>query len=203
MLEGKNSTYPAFQCPNCRAYSDLSADVDIEPEDLDEEMADIGDITQETQEEPKDGPDQTVPSTQNERGENNVQVQPAPGPGQASAPGPSNTGVRTEQEAQPARRPSMTGSGLLSRRQATNPASPEVNSVNSIEMPERFDPDGTSYTLEPEVTRTASPDGAQIISGEGPLTPRNNAGPFVLDGSGGRSTTTQQLIVSAISENEE
>src|SRR5438045_7842114 len=43
MLEGKSSTYPHFQCPNCRAWTDLSAEVDVAEEDLGEWMETAGD----------------------------------------------------------------------------------------------------------------------------------------------------------------
>ena len=87
-------------------------------------------------------------------------------------------------------RPSTSNSGLLARRQANNPASPEIHSLNGLDMPTRSSPD-TAAQLDHQLTRTDTPDGQvtaeQIIAGEGPLTPRNNAGPFVFDGSAGRS----------------
>ncbi len=91
-------------------------------------------------------------------------------------------------------------SGLLARRQAANPASPEVNSINgNIDMPERPDEDEVHTHLEHQRTRTQTPDPEHIIAGEGPLTPRNNAGPFVFDGSAGRSDAGQ-LAVPGIPE---
>ena len=84
---------------------------------------------------------------------------------------------------------SIGNSGLLARRQAANPASPEVRSVNGIDMPNRPNEVEMSNVLEEQRTRTETPDVAeQIIAGEGPLTPRNNAGPFVFDGSAGRNS---------------
>jgi hypothetical protein len=62
-----------------------------------------------------------------------------------------------------------------------------------IDMPGRPNDVEMSNTLDQQRTRTETPDGSrvtsaeQIISGEGPLTPRNNAGPFVFDGSAGRA----------------
>ena len=87
-------------------------------------------------------------------------------------------------------RPSTSNSGLLARRQANNPASGEIQALNALDMPSRSSPD-TAAQLDHQLTRTDTPDeqvtADQIISGEGPLTPRNNAGPFVFDGSAGRS----------------
>lgn len=202
LLEGKNSTYPAFQCPNCRAYSDLSAEVDIEPEDLDEEMFDAADGQQESQER-RGSSGQPDASDEQEPIEDSA-PEPAPNAAQSSPSVPSNDNdEEVEQEDGTANRLSTSSSGLLSRRQATNPTSQHINSVNNIDMPERFDLDETTHELEPTVTRTVSPEITQTMSGEGPLTPRNNAGPFVFDGSGGRVPSGRPLTVSAQSENEQ
>jgi hypothetical protein len=88
-------------------------------------------------------------------------------------------------------------SGLLARRQATNPASTELSTMNgNIDMPDQED--DTELEVGPERRRmnTQTPDPAEMISGEGPLTPRNNAGPFVFDGSAGRSDARQLLVPS-------
>ena len=195
ILEGKNNSFPNFNCPNCRAYSDLSADVDVEPEEFDEEMEDADQTPPEEKDEAAavPAPASNTVSTYNDNADINSNT----------APRSRTPDVATETSSRPevARRSSISSSGLLSRRQATNPASPELNSVNGLEMPQqRFDADETTNELEPEITRTESPDPANIISGEGPLTPRNNAGPFVFDGSAGRPSSNRRLIVSAISE---
>ena len=186
MLEGKNSTFPNFNCPNCRAYSDLSAEVDIEPEDSDEDMSDVVEAV----ENKAIGQDQTGD----------------PGHDRADAESVTNSATTENQELsneQQTRRSSMSGSGLLARRQASNRASIEVNSVNGLDMPQRFDADETTNELRPEITRTDSPDAVQGITGEGPLTPRNNAGPFVFDGSAGRPGSTRRLTVTATDESED
>ena len=109
------------------------------------------------------------------------------------------------EEAPPRRVPS----GLLARRQAANPGSPELHTVNSIDMPGRRSNDvdmsggllSDGALLSEQQTRTETPDIAeQIIAGEGPLTPRNNAGPFVFDGSAGRASLGSGRRVVAISE---
>lgn len=70
----------------------------------------------------------------------------------------------------------------------------------NIEMPDQPDSDEMNGQLEHQRTRTQTPDPEQAVgSGEGPLTPRNNAGPFVFDGSAGRSDA-MQLQVPGIPE---
>lgn len=96
---------------------------------------------------------------------------------------------------------SLRGGGLLARRQASNATSPEIQSMNgNIDMPDHPDEDEMNVQLEHQRTRTQTPDIEHVAaSGEGPLTPRNNAGPFVFDGSAGRSDA-MQLQVPGIPE---
>lgn len=147
MLEGKGSSYPQFQCPNCRAYWDLTADVDVEMEDFAED-------------------DESADSASNDVSmvapPDNITVTPA-----------------AHDEA-----PRNSPGSLLSRRQATNPESSEINSVTSgaIEVPRQKSATGAAL----DAGRVQTPDGERIINGEGPLTPRNDVGPFILDGSAGR-----------------
>ena len=87
--------------------------------------------------------------------------------------------------------------GLLARRQATNPASSELTSMNgNIDMPDRADESEVGAELEQQRTNTQTPDPTELIAAEGPLTPRNNAGPFVFDGSAGRADARQLFIPS-------
>lgn len=90
-------------------------------------------------------------------------------------------------------------SALLSRRQATNPASPEIASVsNAIDVPPRKSGEGRRNL---SATRTQTPDGERIINGEGPLTPRNDVGPFILDGSAGRASGRRVVAINEVTEN--
>lgn len=91
----------------------------------------------------------------------------------------------------------MSTSGLLARRQATNPGSSDVRSISGIDMPDRPNEGDMGNHLQEQITRTETPDAAErIISGEGPLTPRNNAGPFVFDGSAGRGAVGGGRVVA-------
>lgn len=179
LLEGKNSTYPQFQCPNCRAYTDLTADVDVAESDLDEwiqhaENADKPDQVSTAEEAPNPEPDAEDPTVIT-----NVVVTP-----------PTHSDDSNEEGSHP-----TANGSLLSRRQAANPTSSEVRSVNSIDMPNRPNEVEMSNHLADQRTRTETPDVAeQIIAGEGPLTPRNNAGPFVFDGSAGRGSRAGSVV---------
>ena len=201
VLEGKNSTFPNFNCPNCRAYSDLSVDVDIEPEDFDEEMSDVENGAGEEDPDVVDSARENGQSDADAAFTTNGAAAEAADADQNNQASAGNDKTSNEPMAPPNRTPSLSGSSLLSRRQAANPASAEIGSMNGIPMPQRYDPDETTNELQPEITRTGSPDA--IISGEGPLTPRNNAGPFVFDGSAGRPSSGRRLTASAIGEDED
>ncbi|KAI1608247.1 hypothetical protein EDD37DRAFT_570064 [Exophiala viscosa] len=204
LLEGKNSTYPQFQCPNCRAYSDLTADVDIAQSDIDEWMDNADDNDGLPTNAGGDGGNTNDHTTGQATGEaDTTDTSGALDTSDASDGPPENTSVtishpvdipRTDGPSTPRR-----SSGLLARRQATNP-SPEVTSMNgNIDMPDQPDEEEMNAHLDHQRTRTQTPDPEQIIAGEGPLTPRNNAGPFVFDGSAGRSDA-RPLVVPGIPE---
>ena len=188
MLEGANSTYPQFQCPNCRAYTDLSAEVDLAEEEMDEWLEDApdddeGSAVEENLEEMVNGTnnhDDTVQMADDDANESDGAVV-------VEAPPANNQTMQPREVASP---------GLLTRRHESNPASPEIASVNPIDMPGRRDTGTIGSTLQHELTRTVSSNTEDIIAGEGPLTPRNNAGPFVFDGSAGRDA--RRLTVPSI-----
>ena len=64
----------------------------------------------------------------------------------------------------------------------------------NIDMPDRAEETEMGVHLEQQRTSTQTPDPSEMIAGEGPLTPRNNAGPFVFDGSAGRSDARQLFV---------
>jgi hypothetical protein len=188
MLEGANSTYPQFQCPNCRAYTDLSAEVDLAEEEMDEWLEDApdddeGSAVEENLEGMVNGTnnhDDTVQMAEDNANESDGAVV-------VEAPPANNQTMQPREVASP---------GLLARRRGSNPASPEIASVNPIDMPGRRDNGTIGSNLQHELTRTVSSTTEDIIAGEGPLTPRNNAGPFVFDGSAGRDA--RRLTVPSI-----
>lgn len=191
MLEGANSSYPQFQCPNCRAYTDLSAEVDLAEEDLNEWMEDApeedeGSAVEDDQVEAAKGPnhhDDTVHMADGNAHDSDDEIV-------VDAPPALSTVFQS-----PAR--GVSSPSLLARRHSSNPASPEIASVNAIDIPGRRDNAAMGSALQTEITRTVSPNTAEeIIAGEGPLTPRNNAGPFVFDGSAGREA--RRLTVPSI-----
>lgn len=190
MLEGANSTYPQFQCPNCRAYTDLSAEVDLAEEEMNEWLEDApdddeGSAVEENQGDMANGTnihDDTVQMVDDNAHDSDDAVVVDAIPALAN-----NHTTQSREVASP---------GLLARRHESNPSSPEIASVNPIDMPVRRENGVMGRTLQPELTRTVSSNTEDIIAGEGPLTPRNNAGPFVFDGSAGRDA--RRLTVPSV-----
>lgn len=203
MLEGRNSQYPSFQCPNCRAYSDLEADVDVDMEEwadeeepvTDSKDADTTQIAQSETRDHTDSADHETPQASPRRSEENYG---ANGSGALDGVNAQNTaGVQPVAISQPA----LSNSGLLSRRQDRPALGPAIGSdnlsppVNTIPMPKRPTEAEMEDMLAQQRTQTETPNSELIIAGEGPLTPRNNAGPFVFDGSGSRTGSRRQLVV--------
>jgi E3 ubiquitin-protein ligase DMA1/2 len=194
MLEGKNSTYPHFQCPNCRAWTDLSAEVDVAEEDLEEWKDTAGEL-----DEPSHAPDNTVaasgPNVRSD--EDTAQIGAAISQDNNMPDADQEIGNVNETVEEPASNQMTSLGGLLARRQATQPASGDIASVNGIEMPNHLTP-STTNTTEVDRVGAATPDAGEVLPGEGPLTPRNNAGPFVFDGSGGCSSARRAAAASDV-----
>lgn len=194
------ASYPQFTCPNCRAVTDLEAELD----------ADDGEDWEQAVDEPH-GPTAhrvstlTQPTNPLQNQEDTVHVGGA-ATAYEEASDVDLTNIQFESNGDDAAIISqVTTSGLLTRRQTSNTASPaQVAQVNGIEIPRPSnaaqmapvvvnDPSGT--------LRTATPTSADIIGGEGPLTPRNNAGPFVFDGSAGRASA-RRITAHAMDESD-
>jgi E3 ubiquitin-protein ligase DMA1/2 len=184
MLEGKNSTYPHFQCPNCRAWTDLSAEVDVAEEDLEEWMDNAGEL-----EDPGRTSDNaaSAPSAIVRSEEDTAQIGTAISTDSNMPDADQEAGSIDEGAGESTSNQQTSLSALLARRQAAQLASGEIASVNGIELPNQLAL-STTNTTEVDRLSAATPDAGEVLSGEGPLTPRNNAGPFVFDGSGGRSS---------------
>jgi E3 ubiquitin-protein ligase DMA1/2 len=198
MLMGTN--YPQFTCPNCRAITDLEAELDVDDGEEWEQPA-----------EPKHHVENTTPAVTPAANPLQNQHDTAHAGGAAGAYDEAGdvdlTNIQFEGNADAATAtPQIIMDGLLSRRQTSNAASSSgITPVNGIEIPR---PSNDDAQLAPVVSnetlgglRTATPTSAEIIGGEGLLTPRNDAGPFVFDGSAGR-IGGRRLTAPAMDESE-
>ncbi|BCR99465.1 FHA domain protein [Aspergillus luchuensis] len=164
--------YPMFQCPNCRAYTDLSAEVD-DTNDFDEE------------DEKKDTPEDKQDTTDASRSQTNspqLEAQPAPSGDEPRHDNlPAEAGLAANIE-------SMRLQDTDASDDARRPPAPTSNN------------DGTPVNADSEVpgwqSVTQSPNALQArqshlradtpvrseSSEDNPLTPLNDSGPLALDG---------------------
>lgn len=200
MLMGSN--YPQFTCPNCRAITDLEAELDVEDCDgeeweqaPDEPTKPVGNIARTVV--------QSASAMQDQHDTIHVggALQAYDEAGDVDL-----TNIEFEGNVERTAAPSQAVSnGLLSRRQTSiSAASPPMPPVNGIEIPRPSINAQLAHVVSNETVgtlRTGTPTSAEIIAGEGPLTPRNDAGPFVFDGSGCRGNA-RRLTVSAMDESD-
>ncbi|UPX15088.1 uncharacterized protein EKO05_0005551 [Ascochyta rabiei] len=161
-------TWPNFLCPNCRAVADLEADVDdpAELEDWDDDDAqENGDA---------------APDAENPAEDRHVTPRASAVPLNGSAAEPGATDLADLQHA-------ITSIHI---NDTANPQTPfrrlEPLSA-SVTQPVSIDRGPGSFNGLSPLYLTAHDGLAPDRAHDGPMTPRNDAGPFVLDGSAGRA----------------
>ena len=189
-----SGSYPIFICPNCRAAADLEAEVE-DPEEWEQLDSDEGGAAG------QQGALLQPPPADTNSPNNNSNNSTTP-----SAPRRSRESVRSARflagqhpQSQPTDVPDVTmlldpppparedspaqldGAGTLADSAAAVLSHTTSNPMPIPSATQRILPDGRRET------RTPSPTGAPVTNGpEGPITPRNDAGPWVFDGSGVR-----------------
>ena len=213
MLMGSN--YPQFTCPNCRAITDLEAELEAEDGEEWEQAVDepttkpVENLVSHTTQPTSPFPDQQdtvhaggAAAAYDEVGDidlTNIQFE-------ASGDQTTNT-TTTTITTTTTTTPQLSTSGLLSRRQTstnTTTTPSQGAAVNGIEIPGSSTAGQLSNIVTNEAAgtlRAATPTSADVIGGEGPLTPRNDAGPFVFDGSAGRASA-RHLSANAMDESD-
>ncbi|KAH8812062.1 hypothetical protein F5884DRAFT_784271 [Xylogone sp. PMI_703] len=171
--------WPHFICPNCRTVADLEAELEDPYADGEWEEFEGTDVnanaplTNGVQGPSRDQPDRQAQNTEN-------------------SDSPQEDEHHGGQDAQSDNRSDEENVDLVSHAvasiQISEPPSSQNNStVNPVNIANR--------KVAANLDRTPSPNDAlptsiaeAIIAGEGPMTPRNNAGPFVLDGGAGEAS---------------
>ncbi|PGH27678.1 hypothetical protein AJ80_00693 [Polytolypa hystricis UAMH7299] len=171
--------YPMFQCPNCRAYTDLSAEVDDSNDAYEEEA---------TTEPPnaRDQPVSECPINATPPRDGGPPVNEAEPPADRSRqPNVDQLTAATNSlalERTPS--PNRTGTTLqAASTEATDgiPRSPNIN------IPSRSPPDEGSRLTQNRVSAIASDTlQASTMFEDNPMTPRNDLGPLAFDGRAGR-----------------
>jgi E3 ubiquitin-protein ligase DMA1/2 len=173
--------YPSFQCPNCRANTDLEADVDDPLSNFEEEW-------------------EEAPADSGEAGTTNGTS--------SSAAEPPHIRTTQETDEEDVEQAHADGNTVLAHQfeaislgvgeSPVSPVSPDGDTLLSTARPPRVTPmtigtslsvpvNGSSLTSPPNTAEQFALTQADIATPDGPMTPRNDAGPFILDGSAGRS----------------
>ncbi|TLS30407.1 hypothetical protein PpBr36_03638 [Pyricularia pennisetigena] len=171
--------YPIFICPNCRAAADLEAEVEDPEEweqlDSEEEANDASNAPSSTQ--PKAD---SIAAASQSSGPLQAQSQPSSAQGMPNVVSQTNG---TVSQTTPGR--STTPSHATSMPMPIPRASSDVTRRPVPSSTMEMDIDTPSPTRDPRQTRTPSPASngpAPLGVAEGPITPRNDAGPWVFDG---------------------
>ena len=178
-----HKSYPQFICPNCRAVANLEEDVDEIPVPEWEEAPEDGsspELAAQADETILDSEGNIVPASPD--GARSIdEANPAIGYEAQVHETPSARGDRISTSSR--NMPTVNEPSSISSGNGAEAASAPINIRNTwnqtIEMP--INP-MASMNLGTSAERLAT------INSEGPLTPRNDAGPFVFDGSAGRAS---------------
>ncbi|KAK2054755.1 hypothetical protein LY76DRAFT_215756 [Colletotrichum caudatum] len=166
--------YPIFVCPNCRMAADLEADIEDPEEDwegMDEEEDEGPEQKQQKQEVQATAP---------------VLPEPTPAPVVIGISGPQLPEIDRDEDAM-----DFTVALERSRTMAEAPeTAPQTTAPNTSMPPVPIPAVAAAQAAAPRNgrdTRTPSPIANHLLAThEGPITPRNDAGPWVFDGSAGR-----------------
>lgn len=182
--------WPNFQCPNCRAYADLEAEVD-QPEDDDEEEEEYEQVEEEEDDDDEEGSDKTTKQSDHLPRSTDTANEAAGSEDDELNNMMHGVSVRepTGSDNPPAES-SSSGSGSGSDGEAE--AGPSASSTSNP-MPIVASTDAPINTTLPEsiMARSATPTShaqfalAAGLHGDagGPATPMNDSGPFIFDGS--------------------
>lgn len=178
-------TWPNFLCPNCRAVADLEEDVEDPPDFEDwEEDAEQANGEPSTQTEPVEGDRHVTPRA-------SLLPMNAQAPGNGNSDDDSGGVSLSDLQQAISNITASDSSNGVSHQTANYPQTPERRAeppTSSVTQPVQINITSANEfsglsPLYPNNHDGLTPDRVQ----DGPMTPRNDAGPFVLDGSAGRA----------------
>jgi hypothetical protein len=162
-------SYPIFTCPNCRAAADLDADIDEPIEDWQQLDSDAED----------DVPEIDAPSPS---------ANPADTSNQNLLDGDEMTSaIQTTGEGETTGDVTvMLDAATDLQQQQQSPPFRHVAASSPLPIPQSSRTSSGPLPSSARSMRTPSPNRVPLT--EGPLTPRNDAGPWVFDGDAGRAS---------------
>lgn len=189
--------YPIFICPNCRAAADLEAEVE-DPEEWEQLDSDEGDRPQEgALLNARDSSENQAPISLTRESKESVrstsrQAQSPPQPMDIDSGGDI---TMLMDDSPPHDIPRTDGASLAELDRPPRPSVSPYSTSNPVPIPTNPFINRAASNPVPMTngdgerdTRTPSPTGVPVVVNgtEGPITPRNDAGPWVFDGSGAR-----------------
>ncbi|KAL1975997.1 hypothetical protein VTN31DRAFT_4389 [Thermomyces dupontii] len=156
--------YPMFQCPNCRAWTDLSAEVDDDDDDYDRKKIEAPPTSQETS------------TTQRAQQSNRQSSEP-----QNSSSEDNQLASRTAQMRLENQGRSQQGNDNSGEQNTNGNGSGESRHSENIPIPER-----NQSGRSPGIGRPSAAAAASETFEDNPMTPRNDSGPLAFDGRAGR-----------------
>ncbi|PIA99369.1 E3 ubiquitin-protein ligase DMA1 [Cercospora beticola] len=199
LIHGPN--YPNFLCPNCRFVADLEAEVEQPEEEMFENFTDA--------DAQANGGGETPNGNRNdEPGDSEEQhtSDSAPDTGDRSQDGDVDEDLSrmlndTSISSPTAQAKSATRADRSSSSALPVPSSSQPINISRSRSGQRSpsDSNGARSTTPTSHAPFALSAGPSVVT-EGPMTPRNDAGPFVLDGSAGRDRIDSNLATQAVAE---
>ncbi|KAK8117580.1 fha domain containing protein [Apiospora kogelbergensis] len=168
-------SYPIFSCPNCRAAADLDMDVE-----------EISDEWQQLDSGPEEANDNPFADTASQQ-----EAEPSRQGAQSAQSTHSDVATAANAEVPQAvsREVEMGDSTVLMNSSPATGNTPPAHATSSPVAIPTTSRTTTAAASSNRGTRTPSPTGAPLTNcTEGPLTPRNDAGPWVFDGDAGRAS---------------
>jgi len=187
-------SYPIFICPNCRAAADLEAEVE-DPEEWEQLDSDEGDRSQEgallhARDSSDNQSSLPPPRKSKESVRSTRQAQAIPQPKEADAGDVTMLLEPPTHAVTQAEGASLTDSSHSGRPSVSPYSTSTPVPIPSSASSQRAVSGGAMIAIGDgrRDARTPSPTGAPVVLNghEGPITPRNDAGPWVFDGSGVR-----------------
>ena len=213
LIHGPN--WPNFLCPNCRFVADLEADVEPLEED-EEEFEELPSFPDAEEGVDPDQSGETGVSSDDAVGSSNGIGGDAGNLTDDSAPNPRTPSRLRDTLFQPLDNSDRTANitddelaGLVDtiNLEPPTPTSPaQASSSSAVTSPVAISMNGSKTRAAPpaDLMSAATPTstapfalGANIVS-EGPMTPRNNAGPYVLDGRAGREMPVMESLTGTV-----
>ncbi|KAF2666995.1 SMAD/FHA domain-containing protein [Microthyrium microscopicum] len=188
ILNGSN--YPQFLCPNCRAVADLEAEVEEQESDWEE---DLKEAIEQSKQSPAIAPTTLDPKIMEEpqhevddEGDSLMADAINPAPGRPAPPPPAVEPVSAPIAATAGAESNLNGIPAVTTSPPPPPPPPNGSVMSAARpIPNRNPSPGTRrYDL------LSNGNG---VPTEGPMTPRNDAGPFVLDGGAGQAEAVPPL----------